>query len=268
MDSSSLKVSELILRLGLVAQCWGLYGIALSKNTALNGVFFLSLDLSEPLAKLIDQGGATLAMTAAMAALWWPRTWMLGLISAWMMLVALASWHQGGAPFSQWSVLAWSIRWGAPLALLCWMRWPKAPERGEWLARGVIASTFALHGVEALSLHPAFVDLIIGAGHRFFGVWWAQSTVHLMLRVIGAVDLIVAALLLSGKRWTKLAMYLALWGFVTALSRVVEWGPSGWAEASLRACHGALPLALWWRWRKIKSKTTTSQSDEGADEPI
>lgn len=238
----------------------------MSKNTALNGVVFLSLDLSESLAKAMDQGGATLVMIVAMAALWWPRAWMLWIISGWMMIIALASWHQGGAPFSQWSVLAWSIRWGAPLVLWSWMRWPQAPERGEWLARGVIASTFALHGVEALSLHPAFVDLIIGAGHRFFGVWWSESTVHLMLRVIGGVDLIVAALLLSGKRWTKLAMYLALWGFVTALSRVVEWGPSGWGEASLRACHGALPLALWWRWHK--AKITTSSIDEGSHEPI
>lgn len=253
-EHAPTQAAAAILRLGVFIQCVGLYWIAIGKGSALNGLFFLSLDWSEPTAQLIDRGGAMLVTAAAAAALWWPRAWGLyALIAAWMTFVAAASWHQGGAPFSDWSMLAWAIRIAAPAIAALWGRGLELSLRAQWIARAAIAATFALHGVEALSMHPGFVDLVIGAGQRFFHVWWEQHAVQRLLGVIGVVDLVVAALLLCGKRWRWLVMYMALWGFVTALSRVVESGSIGFGETMLRCCHGALPLALWWLWRPQSS---------------
>src|SRR5690606_34820916 len=105
------------------------------------------------------------ALTAL--ALLWPRArGLLWVWPVWGLLVALLSWQQGGAAFAHLSVLAWACRLALPLAL--WAALTRRVALAEQTLRWGVALTFAAHGVEAMGLHPHFIDLLMMAGHKLF----------------------------------------------------------------------------------------------------
>ena len=61
-------------------------------------------------------------------------------------------------------------------------------------------------------------------------------------------SLSMAAVLILRFRWPALAGWMAFWGLVTALARVVHSGFDNWSEAALRAPHVGLPLVLALTW--------------------
>lgn len=249
-----------ILRVGLAVQGLGLWLIALRRRTALDGALFLNMDWPEHIARGVDVAGATAAAAAGLWLLWRPSRLAAGYLTAWMGVALWATWLHEGSYFGDVLWPAWAIRVASP-AILLGALLERAPEREralEWLMRAACAATFGAHGLEALWAHPRFIDLIFGAFARL-GLRPAQAHVEDALVVIGVVDLTVAAAALLGRRWPKLAGWMALWGGITAASRVVEWGLGGVDLALLRACHVALPLALWWRWRQA-AVTRTSQA--------
>jgi hypothetical protein len=80
------------------------------------------------------------------------------------------------------------------------------------------------------------------------------------------------AILIVVRRWPAVAYYMALWGAVTAVSRVVQAGVPAYAEALLRASHVGLPLAVAVYWQFIKRLDDSSSnspaeasSDDAAD---
>jgi hypothetical protein len=84
--------------------------------------------------------------------------------------------------------------------------------RLEWVLRIALFGEFAGHGVFALMAVPHFVALLTGSTGMS-----AELAVPL-LRVIGAVDLVIAAMALV--RPTRIVLaYAAFWGLLTALSR-------------------------------------------------
>ncbi len=82
----------------------------------------------------------------------------------------------------------------------------------EWILRIALFGEFLGHGYFAFVQNPNFVKLIVGST----GI--PEETALGLLRVIGVVDFGVAILALAYP-FRALAIYAALWGLLTAMSR-------------------------------------------------
>ena len=199
----------------------------------------------------------------------------LGLLALWPFVTAIFSWlNNPGNPFHSTDPLGHAVRYAAPLALLLLTAFP---EKGnarlvEWLLRWGVAGTFVGHGLSALWLNPFFVDLIIGTMNLFLGdpIFTAVSFQDLeealsiaasrqviaesVLPIIAIQDFIlVAFLLFPGKSIKTIALWMAVWGFVTAVSRMTTYGWDHWHDLALRICNGGIPLFLWAYWKSQDS---------------
>jgi len=205
---------------------------------------------------------------------------ILGLFTLWSFSVAILSWIiNPGNPFHATDPAGHAVRFAAPLALLLLTAFPEKGNirRVEWLLRWGVAGTFVGHGLCALWLKPSFVDLIIGTMNLFLGdpVFTAvsfqdleealtiaasrQAFAESALPIIAIQDFIlVALLLLPGKRIKTIALWMAVWGFVTATSRLTAYGWDHWHDLALRICNGGVPLFLWAHWNSLESKKISS----------
>ena len=116
----------------------------------------------------------------------------------------------------------------------------------------------------ALWLKPSFIDLIVGTLDLFLGddpsAYASREAFALLaLPVIAIQDFIlVALLLLPGRRIRTVALWMAAWGFVTALSRMTAYGWDHWYDLALRACNGGIPLLLYFYWKSSAPKDKPS----------
>jgi hypothetical protein len=199
----------------------------------------------------------------------------LGLLALWPFVTAIFSWlNNPGNPFHATDPLGHAVRYAAPLALLLLTAFPEKgnARRVEWLLRWGVAGTFVGHGLSALWLNPFFVDLIIGTMNLFLGdpIFTAVSFQDLeealsiaasrqviaesVLPIIAIQDFIlVAFLLFPGKSIKTIALWMAVWGFVTAVSRMTTYGWDHWHDLALRICNGGIPLFLWAYWKSQDS---------------
>ena len=199
----------------------------------------------------------------------------LGLLALWPFVTAIFSWlNNPGNPFHATDPAGHAVRYAAPLALLLLTAFPQKgnARQVEWLLRWGVAGTFVGHGLSALWLNPFFVDLIIGTMNLFLGdpIFTAVSFQDLeealtiaasrqviaesVLPIIAIQDFIlVAFLLFPGKRIKTIALWMAVWGFVTAVSRMTTYGWDHWHDLALRICNGGIPLFLWAYWKSQDS---------------
>ena len=175
-------------------------------------------------------------------------------IALWQAAISTLHAYRGGSFMAEWAIAAHAVRIFTPVALitlLCVRNDSNFSRRflfaGDWILRWAVVATFVTHGVEAIRLNPAFVDLLIGSANNLLGLTLPQTAANVMLYIIGAIDVILAGLLIF-TRWRWVPGYLAFWGFVTACSRVTAAGLIGFAaaypETLIRAANGGAPLAL------------------------
>jgi len=123
------------------------------------------------------------------------------------------------------------------------------------MLRIAIALTFFGHGVKVLFHSSSFLHLISASELNVLGttVLNPQATL-LMLDFIAIVDLI-AALLIVSTRWPLIPIYMGLWTFVTASSRVLANGPASWDDIVIRAAYYGIPLAIlcFYHWQEQQS---------------
>ena len=204
---------------------------------------------------------------------------LIGLVATWSFVLAIFSWWiNPGNPFHATDPIGHAVRFAAPFALILFLAFPgqQRESKIEWILRWGVAGTFVGHGLCALWIKPSFIDLIVGTMNLFFGnpVLAADSSEALQealviaasrqafaeaaLPVIAIQDFIlVALLLLPGKRIKTIALWMAVWGFVTAMSRMTAYGWDHWHDLALRICNGGIPLFLWAYWKSQDSTKTT-----------
>jgi hypothetical protein len=204
---------------------------------------------------------------------------LIGLVATWSFVLAIFSWWiNPGNPFHATDPIGHAVRFAAPFALILFLAFPgqQRESKIEWILRWGVAGTFVGHGLCALWIKPSFIDLIVGTMNLFFGnpVLAADSSEALQealviaasrqafaeaaLPVIAIQDFIlVALLLLPGKRIKTIALWMAVWGFVTAMSRMTAYGWDHWHDLALRICNGGIPLFLWTYWKSQDSTKTT-----------
>lgn len=245
-----------MLRLGVAVQCAALAWLALRHGTSLDTLLFSELGTSEAAALAADRVLAAAVALAAAALLFRPLGSAAGVVALAFLLVAVATRLGGARPFADLSPLAHANRWLAPLAIaVLWggLRPAEEPSgkrvrAGLWVLRCAVAATFLAHGWQALGHHPAFVDLLIGTARRWTDTAPPETTAHLVLNLIGAMDVAVAVLLLAA-RWPGVALWAAAWGLATLASRTVALGTEFLHESLIRAMNALAPLALWLLWR-------------------
>ena len=203
-------------------------------------------------------------------------SWMawvgLPLVSLHFFFGAILSWHsEPGNIYKQGSLLNHAVRYVAPAALAVWMARvatnPGGLLEGKW-ARSIevaAAATFAGHGFNAIMGSPGHVELIQGTAANLLQLEVTVGTAKQWLRGIGVMDIVLATLLVTTK-WRWVAAWMAVWGLVTAFSRLTAFGVGeGWDLALVRLPNGGVPLALWCLWKMPSGEKIASPAAEMVD---
>ncbi len=177
---------------------------------------------------------------------------------------------------------AQAVRYLLPMALAfaalrpIWarLRGTEAPSQlgptSLWILRIGIALTFLAHGFEAIAKNPNFEDYINLTAQLWLDWNPPQRLVRVSLISIGVIDVVVAVwILLQPNRWV--ALWMAFWGAITALSRMTSYGfDDGLHETVLRAANGGVPLVLallWWSPDRRRASTDAPNRSEIISRP-
>jgi len=186
---------------------------------------------------------------------------LLCFVAGWVFANSVLSWQMNVEDeFAATDSFGHAVRFVAPVVLLAFGTGTGSYLKLEWLLRIAIASTFIGHGLAAYWLKPGFVDLIVGTMDTFFGDDWRlagqrESFALVTLPWIGRLDFLLAALILIPfKRLRTVALWMAIWGFVTAVSRVTAFGWERWPDFLIRMANGGLPLLLWLEWKTSSNR--------------
>jgi len=229
--------------------------VALDRNPLATSLFDLVGPSAAGTARVVLAVGLV-CLAAALAAR--PRPGAMVALAGWLGLVALATTARGEAFAYGLAVPAHLARISLPLVWLA--RRSRAGLLAGvdplTLARVAVAATFIAHGAEALMGHPKFVAYIVGVGTQWH-LWQLDGIQALnALVVIGVVDIAVGLALLV-RPLRGVALYMAFWGGVTALSRVLYADLGATYEVFIRAAHVCLPLFV--AARSMRAFTTRSR---------
>ncbi len=233
---------------------------------------------TESTALAVQQVVGWWVLFAAGWVLWRPRVVVLAPLVLLQVLIAVAMWqiNDGYTLLVSWiphSVLTLFpfatqlARIAAPLGLLLLISKDVNQSYSErrtaiamQILRWSIAVVFLAHGLEAWLQNPLFLDLLISANQRLFGQSLSQKTAEQCLAAIGGVDILLAVACVA-VRSQAIMWWMAFWGAVTSLSRLVAYGwVFSWHETFTRSSHLGIPLAvvLWWhllKWREKELRT-------------
>ena len=269
-ESTADRALRWCLLVVVLVQCAGYLGQALLGETEIFEFLFLVADLSESTSEMLAGGGTMVVFGLAVGLFFVPSPIAALLIAGWFFFSAVADMRLGGAPFSHLAILSHSIRYLSPVALALLMhRGGDSADGGSetwlvWLLQLGVGATFLAHGWEALEVHPRFVDYLLLASRRLLGTPLAESSATTLLVVIGAVDVLVAILALAGLRHRYLLWYMAAWGAIAALARMVHGGFWAFPSTFVRAANGGGPLAY---YLAIRSEESSASDDATADQP-
>ena len=195
---------------------------------------------------------------------------LLLIVGAWCVADSIAALLNGGKAYSGLTPYSLAARSVMPFLLaLLLLFLPKSartkPENGSSVfdslirnrrflnvfdiaARLALASTFLIHGYKAVQGHYPFRDLINLSARRI-GLEFSTDSVLIMLKVIGYQDILLAVLVLI-TRSKPVLYWTAIWGCVTAFSRVTALRFPGIDLWLVRSANGGLALVLialyWW----------------------
>ena len=187
---------------------------------------------------------------------------LLCFVAGWAFANAVLSWQMNVEDeFAATDPFGHAVRFVAPVVLLACGTGTGSYLKLEWLLRIAIASTFIGHGLAAYWLKPGFVDLIIGTIDTILGSDWRLAEEReifalILLPWIGRIDFLLAIVILLPLKCCKtVALWMAIWGFATATSRLTAFGFERWPDLMIRAANGGIPLLLW-----IEMKHTLARS--------
>lgn len=257
--NQELHLATWILRFTLLLHCVGLF-MQLRSGSALEGTLFMEYGVEQATAKKIENMVAMVFLFIGSVIFFRPRKILLLTISFLFFSTALLIQRQAGSPFTDWTVLAHAARIVAPVGLYLLIgKGSRLPKITYFVLTFGLGITFITHGMEAIFLHPYFVDYLITSSHHLLGVDLSQQLAERILQTIGSLDILLGVLVLFLKnKW--LLLWLAFWGMVTAFSRITALGWEMYPEVLSRAAHFGIPLALIFLDRFIKKKAEERRS--------
>jgi hypothetical protein len=246
-----VAAADWLLRLAILAHALGVaVAIFTRSGSVLGDIALMNYDVGHATIFFWERLVASLLLVAALSLLAFPTVVALVVIGAIIALEACAAQRAGGFPFAEYTPLAMALRYLTPLALVPLVVAERiaAPGRwramtASWILRVAVAIVFCIHGLEAIWLHPGFIDLIIGSARNALNLAVSETTAAQMLRVIGIVDLVVAILILVHP-WKPLLGWICFWGLITALARPLAHGLGAYPEVLLRSSHILAAIAI------------------------
>jgi uncharacterized membrane protein YphA (DoxX/SURF4 family) len=245
-------LADVLLRLAVLGHALGIAtAIYLKLGSGLGSYFFLEWGYSHPQVAQAERWVAAAVVALALLACWRPHAGLLIPLALAVLADAWARQFNDGAPFAEWTIGAHAPRYLVPLALaLLWSARRGADPGGSrrawtagWILRIALAVVFITHGLEALRQHPRFIDYLIGTTDRWTPLEMSEATAVALLRGIGVVDVLVGCLAVL-RPAPPVLVWMALWGAITAWSRVTSLGAEQFFEVLLRSAHLLAPLAL------------------------
>jgi len=243
------------------------------------------LGWSEATSLTIEHSIGWLALLGGVCVLARPCAAVLGPLVLLQLLIALAMWRTGDgyALQANWLPLplvalfpfaTQSARIVAPLGLLLLDPWlVERPLSQRRVAAGIgcmrwgVATAFAAHGIEAWLHNPAFIDLLINSSQRLLGWNLTQTTAEQLLSIIGILDLLVA-IGCVGSRSRVILWWMAIWGAITACSRITANGlDTSWHATVIRWPHVGLPLAVVLYWYLLQRSHGCENAQDSVPSP-
>lgn len=301
INDRSLASLACCLRVVLALQCFGVAALLFFAEYREEGPVFSFLWMGQKwpyeMAMVVERWATIIYLVAGLLLLLpcffraapatrWSAVWqstLLIYLFVWSLAIAVAGTAIGGEFMSEWMLAEHATRIIAPLSLLVLLpvRYGAVVASWriysfEWLLRLGVACTFFAHGLLAWNHAGPFVDLILSSGRNlqdivpnpakdWLGQILTQSHAELALTIIGLIDMLVAAAVLV-VRWRAIAVYMVVWGAITAASRMTEFGWGNYPETLVRAANAGLPLALLLYWhlsRPLRAKTNDDIAEKG-----
>jgi len=154
---------------------------------------------------------------------------------------------------------------GLQLLWWCGDDWSANSQRVDRVAnlmRWAVAITFAAHGIEAWLHYPAFIDLVIGTAWNLFGAGLPQAGVERLLTIIGVLDVVIAVICVT-TRVRGVLWWMAIWGGVTAFSRITAYGfDASWHMTLVRMPHVGVPVAVVLIWVLVGWLSAVPEEEE------
>ncbi|MEO8376662.1 MAG: hypothetical protein ABI579_03250 [Candidatus Sumerlaeota bacterium] len=268
-QARAVATASWLMRICIILHLCGIAWLIFTRGgTSIGNVAFMEFGCDSEKIFVVEKFAIALVLGIAGTLLIYPTVIAAVFIGCAVLLEVAAQYRFGGAPFSSWVYATSSLRYLMPFAFAALIALPKDQTWSRvrydvcaWIMRVGIAVVFISHGLQALFKHPQFIDLIIGSTRRWVGFRPSEWQAVQMLKLIGIVDVVVGVLLMFG-RWRGLLMEMALWGFITAMSRVTAAGPWSGYEVLLRTSHFLGPLVVWYMGPMLKSRVVFSERRE------
>lgn len=240
---------HLLLAIVLV-QCFGLtFHVFMYGSDFLSSLWY-TFKVNGNLARSVDQFMIVSFMLSALFAAFLNKAKLWFFVGFWVFFLGANSFFQDDSFAADYTFFSQAIRYCAPMGIGYYMYQKHSDhfraERGLNLLLALgISMTFIAHGIEAINHNPEFVDFIIRIFRKYFSLNISQSDAESMLRAIGLIDVALGvSLLFESNR--QVLLYMAFWGFLTAIVRIF-YSPSipGLESALIRSANGGAPLVLW-----------------------
>lgn len=243
---SNLSLAEAIivwiLKVTILVQCVGLF-FTLLKGSSVESLFFLEFGLEQSSSKSLENSLAYLVLILGIVIFFQPKTYTLILLFLVTLGVSWVTQRQGGIPQANLTLPSHALRILTPIGLWLLVRNSGNYSKTYSILILALSITFFTHGLEALSLHPRFIDYLLAFSTKFLSYNLHQSHAESILKAIGCLDIFMATLVLV-KPKSGIFVWMAYWGFVTASVRIVELGWGMFPEVLIRASHYLIPVVL------------------------
>ena len=246
-DSNKSDIQQAVLsllKLALVFQTMGFAMEAFFYGSAIGKFFWLKFAMTDQLAFSVDRLIVASMLVLSLISLWKSYFSAFFAIFLYGLFRAFCIYYNGGSYSSDLAFFTQMARYTLPLALAISCLKMRSSLTFVWSIKIAIAATFVAHGFEALNLHPKFVDFIIKTFRIYLNVSVSEAACHYILFVIGAADILAALALLTLNSKTAV-VYMAFWGALTAVCRILYDPTNGLADTLSRVSHFAIPLALY-----------------------
>lgn len=242
LNSSESFYSIKLLWLALFLQSLGQALSVFFYGSDIGTTFFLTFDFSEVNSQLVERGLASLIFFAWIFIFFKKKYFLNYYFVFFSFCLSLGNVIQNSNFGAQFSFGAHLIRYCLPIGLIYLSsKKDKGPAVGELFLRWGLAITFIFHGIEAISFHPDFIDYLIEGFQLIFKLRLSESIAKNLLLIIGVIDILVGAMV-GARNFRPVFLYMAIWGFLTAVYRPIYHGVDGIIPFIIRSSHYFVPL--------------------------
>ncbi|MBW3469516.1 hypothetical protein [Arthrospiribacter ruber] len=240
MNKTTLFEPLMFGRISIFIYVVGLY-LSLNSGSVLGSVLFMDYGVPVDQSKQIEKTIAAIFLILGFISLM-PKIWYgIPLVGIGAFILAYLTQDFGGGFFTKWSLISHSPRYLLPFGLV-FLTFENTKKVGIQLFRVGVVLVFFIHGLESLQSHPYFAEYILNS-FEYVGIPVHEDQALLMMKIIGGIDILVAALVLFSPS-VFIYAWASFWVLITFVIRFLSFGWLMHKEVLLRWPNLVLPLIL------------------------